>query len=108
MMNKRIITKSLIVGILTGALHLLLTFFLYFYFGLGMDPKGVWFVLNVFTQPGELISSIFDLGDPDLSNLKIASNVLFYSILGATSYYIVKSNPLKGNWRGQPMNMRQK
>ncbi len=69
--------------------HAVISIVLGLYFGLGMSPKGAWFVKNIIMQPGVGIAALLkrlDLSQPD--RLVLLINFAFYFIIFLLIFYI--------------------
>ena len=59
-----------------------------FYFGIGMDREGAWFVENIYTQPGYFIAELItseELKSP-YGTIAFPTNFIFYSCVGYFVY----------------------
>lgn len=76
-------------SLIIAAAHSGLSIALGIYFGLGMSPKGAWFVKHVFMQPGVGIATIlkrFEISQPD--RLVLLINFVFYLIIFLLIFYL--------------------
>jgi hypothetical protein len=80
--------KGILFGVSVGGIHFALFYPMAIYFGLGMDREGVWFLENIYMQPGYFVAELItskELKTP-YGTTAFATNFVFYSYVGYFVY----------------------